>query len=116
MKPGRVSLTIYQGGTFRQRFVWKTPNDQGVLEPRDLTGYAARSQIRINGRDVLTFDSADDSVTLTADGVIELLASADDVSAAATGSGSWSLEVDVPGGDRIVLLAGPVTLMQETTR
>lgn len=122
MKPGRLDLVIEQGGTFRRRFVWKrkaTPT--AIPRPRDLTGAIARSQIRVNGNPVLTFDSdsgASPDGTITfgdADGWIELLADDDVVSAVTPGSGVWSLEVKPSGEDRVVLLKGDVTILAEVT-
>jgi hypothetical protein len=117
MKPGRVSLTIVQGATFRQRFLWKAPVVQGgPAVPKDLTSWTAKAQVRINGRVALTFDTTDATIVCGSDGTIELHAAAAVVSAAKAGAGTWSLEMQPPaGGDRVVLLAGPVTIVQEVT-
>ena len=40
--PGKYNFTIYQGATFGFGISWKT----NLGEPKDLTGYSARMQIR----------------------------------------------------------------------
>lgn len=121
MKPGRLTLTIVQGATFRRRFVWKTRAAAGATpQPLDLSDYTGRAQMRVNGTAVLTFDSTpgpdvDGSIAFGSDGSIELLADADTVSAVAHGSGDWSLEVQPPVGDRDVLLMGQLTILEEVT-
>ena len=120
VKPGRLTLIIVQGATFRRRFVWKAPRTVGGQpQARDLTGCAGRAQVRVGDRVALTFDSApgaDGTITFGADGVIELVADADVVARATAGSGSWSLEVQEPAGDRVVLLQGQATIQREITR
>lgn len=120
MKPGNLHLTIIKGGVFRQRLTWKAPPAEGGdPAPLNLTGYTGRAQIRVGGRAVLTLDSAggaDGTITFDAAGGIELYAPAAAVSAATAGAGVWSLEVEPPGGDRIVLLSGGVTITAEATR
>lgn len=121
MKPGSLSLTIIRGATFRRRLIWKAPPAPGQApQPLDLTGYTGRAQVRVAGVAVLTLDSdastaPDGTITFAADGSIELYATDTVASGLPMGHGAWSLEVQPPGGDRDVLLAGHVTITGEPT-
>ena len=120
MNPGRLALVVRQGETFRRRFIWKAPLTAGATPtPKDLTGWSARSQVRVDGVVQLTFDSAggvDGTITLGADGTIELLASESTVNTKRAGSGAWSLKLTPPVGDSIVLIEGAATIREEITQ
>lgn len=121
MRPGSYDLVVTQGGALREPFRWvrRTPPSP-QRTPVALAGGKARARIVIARQPVLTFDSdpavqRDGTITLTNDGVIELYAAPDIVSAAHTGTGDWSLEVEPVGEDRRVLLAGRATIVREST-
>lgn len=117
--PVAMSLTIYQGATFRQSFTWKTGDPP---EPVDLTGCSARAQIREN------YSSTAPLVSLTTEnggivlggveGSIALYLSAT-ATAALPGLDKmayWDLEIVWVNGDVTRLFQGRVTISKEVTR
>jgi hypothetical protein len=59
---------IYEGGTWRQTIRLKTREEDGTESVRDLTGLAARGELRVeaNSAAVFEFDSADGSIEIEA--------------------------------------------------
>lgn len=59
----RVDLRVYEGGTFRKQFQWKTNGT-----PVDITGYIGEMQVRAKATDaspLLTLTTADGGVEIT---------------------------------------------------
>jgi hypothetical protein len=111
----QYDLTIQQGATFRRQFRWLADGD-----PVDLTGFAARMQIR---RSVKAVDVLVDATT--ANGLLTIAALAGEVTvelpATLTAgisavSGVYDLEMVDPGGFVTRLLEGDVTFSPEVTR
>ena len=124
MKPGQHDFTIYQGTTWRASLVWRDP----LNNPRDLTGYTARMQIR-STIDAITaladLTTENGGITITAaEGQIDLLLT--DAETAAldfapssplmAGQGIYDLELESPTGEVTRLLQGNVVLDPEVTR
>lgn len=119
--PTEMPLTIYQGATFRQRWVWKSGPTLAEAEVVDLTGCVARAAIR---------EKYDDSVALldmtTENGRIVLGGAAGtidlELAAGATASlpylkrgALWDMEVEWPDGDVCRRFQGAVTISPEVT-
>lgn len=114
--PAKLKFTIYQGATFRRPLRWLNPDKT----PIDLTGCAARMQVRedIDAPAVLLELSTDNGrIALggTA-GTVELLVDAVTTAAIAWESGVWDLEIAHPGGDVTRLAEGPISVRREVTR
>ena len=113
MNPGRYSLTIYRGDTYRWRFtLWA---DREKTEPADLTGAAVAAQI----------------YSLSSDGSVIALACEIEmpniVNAALTAAQSaslpkmgvraqWDMQVTWLSGDVSTVLAGNVDVTGDVTR
>ena len=114
--PAKLKFTIYQGATFRRPLRWLNPDKT----PIDLTGCAARMQVRedIDAPTVLLELSTDNGrIALggTA-GTVELLVDAVTTAAIAWESGVWDLEIAHPGGDVTRLAEGSISVRREVTR
>ena len=114
-----ASLPIVQGANLRYKITWSV---DGV--PVDLSsGYTAACQVR-NGIDgstaILSLTSGAGTITLSALGVIYLLATAAVTAAITgleTGDGVWDLEItETATGFVTNLIGGPVNFTQEVTR
>jgi hypothetical protein len=112
------NLTIDQGATYRQSFLWR----QGAAgsTPQDLTGYTARMQIRQSVLDstvLLDMTSANAGIALGgASGVVQLYIAATATTALPAGQAVYDLEMVAPNGDVTRLLQGSVNISGEVTR
>ena len=116
MPAAKLKLKIEQGATFRQSFNWST-NDS----PVNLTGYAARMQMRnpIESPTIIhELTTQNGGITFTDElaGKIELFISDTDTSAFKFDSCVYDLEMIAPNSDVIRLLEGEITLSKEVTR
>ncbi len=117
MPAAQYDITIEQGATFLLDLLWKDSNGT----PVDLTGYAARMQVRrkYDAPDpaLLSFTDANGAITLGgAAGTIAIkgLATLTDVVPAK--QGVYDLELVAPNGDVTRLVAGIVIVTPEVTR
>ena len=132
--PAKLKFTIYQGATFRKRLTWKGPLP--AQTPIDLTGCAARMQVRpevesstvllelttanggitLGGRDARA-KVRDGGITLGGvAGTIELFVSDDASTLFTWTAGVWDLEIEFPGGDVRRLAQGSISVSPEVTR
>lgn len=106
LTPAKHNFTIWQGTTFRYRFTWHTagPESPGY----NLTGYTALLEIRNKpgGTVLLTLTTADNSITVDADGIITLFISATDTANLTWKTGVYDLILTAPGSDTSALLFG----------
>lgn len=112
----KVNLNIYQGATFRHRFVWK----DGKGKPINLTGYTARLQARES------IESANAPITLTTEnggislsgvtGAISLYMSDEATALITTKKLVYDLELEAPNGDVVRLVSGSINVSFEVTR
>jgi hypothetical protein len=111
-----VRLTILQGSTFSQEFVWKTGDP---LTEVDLTSYTAQAQARATYTSETTlFDLTTENGGITLggeDGTITLDISAEDTADLAAGTYVWDLELTV-GSTVRRLIAGKVIVSPEVTQ
>lgn len=115
MIPGRLDLTISQGATFDDQFIWESGD--GVAY--NLTGFTARLQIRATKDDSTTLVSLTNGAGLTLGGIagtIDVLLSATTTAALSFTTAFWDLELVSGGGVVYRLLEGYVTLSKEVTR
>jgi hypothetical protein len=126
----KKDLYVEQGATFVLVFQWchesaVTPGQPG--DPRDLTGWTARMQMRKSVTDpaVLTATSADAKIVLgyveggspdPTNGRIKIELPAEDTGALALKSLKYDMEVVSPSGRVYRLLEGGVTVSLNITR
>lgn len=110
-------MTIYQGADFERVLTWSL-GEPSVLV--DLTGYAARMQLRTYTESadvVLDLTTANGRITLGGtDGTIELHLTATDTEALPANQYAYDLEVIAPGGFVTRLVEGFVNVDPEVTR
>jgi hypothetical protein len=111
-----VRLTILQGSTFSQQFVWKTGDP---ATPADLTSYTARAQARAtytSSTAIFDLTTANGGITLggTA-GTITLALSSTATAALTPGNYVWDLELTL-GSTVRRLIAGKLTVSPEVTQ
>lgn len=116
MAAAKYKLKLEQGVTLRQPFTWRAA---GV--PVDLTGYAARMQIRpeIGSSAVLAELTTDNGGILITDPVSgTFVLYLDDAATAELefDEAMYDVELIAPNGDVIRVLQGVVTLSPEVTR
>jgi hypothetical protein len=111
-EPGYVSLRLRRGTTFRWSGVYKVGADAASAAAVDISGYAATACVMTPGATTF-FITGDSSLTLGADGTIQLFKGATLVSPLTVGKGSWFLEWLPTGGDKSVLLSGPAEVVSE---
>lgn len=115
MAAHKVDLAVDQGATFDKSFVWRL---SGALV--DLTGCAARSQVRASASSTtVLFDmtSANGRVELGgAAGTVRLLLTDEVTAALAAKPGVYDLFIDFPAGNSVRLMAGNFTVAQRVTR
>lgn len=112
---GIVALTIDQGADLDRLLTW-TDSDG---TPIDLTGWAARMEIRSKpgGSLYAAFDTDDGSIVLgDAAGTIRITASAATTSAWTWARGVYDLELTDGAGKVTRLIQGSVTLTPEVTQ
>ncbi len=126
MLPGNYPLTIYQGQTYTQIFIWTCgPGTPGSVPasvpavgstpiPVDLTGYTATMQIRavqmVAGS--LLYDASSDITLGGTAGTITLVISSADTGGFNWFSGFYDLFLTDSSGNAYPLLAGTVTINQ----
>lgn len=119
MPAGTLNLTIEQGATFRKLLTWKTGTPP---TPVDLTGYAARMQMRNSP----TAPTAVVSITNTPNsqgvitlggltGTIEIYIN-DTATMSITSGGVYDLELIAPNTDVIRLVQGKYTISPNITK
>jgi hypothetical protein len=116
MRAGKYQIVIEQGATFTLQLVWKDANGVAV----DLTGYAARMQVR-RGVEVpdtlLSLTSAGGGIVLGgAAGSIAISVPASVTQTLDPGSAVYDLEMESPSGFVTRLLQGRVIISPEVTR
>lgn len=110
----RKDLAIEQGAGWR----WVITVNAGG-EPADLTGYAARLQMRETVDAAEPFVSLTDGDGITVDeeaGTLDVYLSDDDTAALTVRRGVYDLEIEPAGGDTVRLYAGKVRISPEVTR
>ena len=119
--PAKLKFTIYQGATFRKRLTWKGPLP--AQTPIDLTGCAARMQVRPEVESstvLLELTTANGGITLGGvAGTIELYVGATATAAINWEGGVFDLEIIHPGAlpDDVTRIAqGTVSVSPEVTR
>lgn len=119
MPAAKYDLLLEQGSLFTLDLIYK----DGTGTPIDLTGYAARMQIRQKHSSpdpaALTFSTTDGSIVLGGvDGTIHVEASAEATSGVEIKAGVYDLELIPPSGedDTFRLVEGTVTISKEVTR
>ena len=108
-------FTADQGATFSQVITWKDSTNS----PIDLTGYAARMQIRqkVSSSVSLALTTDNGRITLgDAAGTITLGVSAADMEALPAGSYTYDLELISTSGEVSRLLMGTFVVRSEVTR
>ena len=116
-KPAKLKFTIYQGATFRKRMTWYAP---GKKTPIDLTGCAARMQVRAEiGSPTILLELTTENGGITlggATGSVELLSAPSETATMAWDGGVWDLEIVHPGGEVTRLAQGSLCVSPEVTR
>lgn len=119
-EPKREDITVYQGATFRNRFIWKT-GDPAV--PVDITGYTVRMQIRPSKRSDRVFANLDNDtlggITLTdaANGQFDVRIEADVTDEFSSFvKAVYDIELEAPDGTVTRLVEGQVTVSLQVTR
>jgi hypothetical protein len=116
MPAAQYDFAIEQGATTIRSFVWKSSDGT----PVDLTGYAARMQVRrsVSAADVLleasTFNNRIQLDPLA--GRITLVLPADVTAAINWTRGRYDIELVSPDGDVTRLVQGEITVSKEITR
>jgi hypothetical protein len=109
-----IALKMYQGGTFREGFVYKNR----LKKPYDLTGYRARMQVR-DAAGALIADLTTENGGITLGGVagtIDLYVSDEDTAVMSFTTAQYDLFLLAPNGDAIPIIAGKVTLTKGQTK
>lgn len=120
MKPAIITLTIYQGQTFDDEFVFRDPDGN----PEDFTGYEARMQIRPTITDtavVMDLTTANGRIVpLDNQGMIKFNVSAEDTADLSSEymyeTWWYDLEIYNVAGRVERLMQGAVVFWPETTR
>lgn len=116
MPAAQYTLTIEQGATLAQEFIWKDSDDN----PVDLTGYSAEAHVREShdaSSTLLELSTGDSTITLDEpNGSITLNATAATTAALSPALAVWDLEVTDAGGTVTRLVEGSVDITPEVTR
>jgi hypothetical protein len=113
-KPGRLDITINQGGTFGP-LVLTLKDASGAAV--DLTGWKAEAQYRASSSSATVLATFTCTITDPKGGVIRVSLS-DDATAAlsAPAAGEWDLFVTTAAGEKYRILAGTVQVLPRVTR
>lgn len=99
---------------------YDTGGEMLFYPPRDLTGYEARMQARVDVSDtatVLDLSSADGDITIVgAGGVVRVVVPAEVTAALEFDQARYSVEIVSPTGEVTTILDGTLTLTREVTR
>lgn len=119
--PTEMPLTIYQGATFRKRFIWRSGPTIAEAELVDLTDCVSRAYVREK------YDSPEPlAKMMTENGLIVLGGAAATIDLHLPPSMTsaipylkrgavWDQEIEWPDGDVCRLFYGPVTISPEVT-
>lgn len=113
MPAAKLNLTVEQGADFYKRLVWRDKNKR----PVNLTGYAAKMQVRSSAGSpaiILELSTANGRIAFPGSGAIELIIAASDTEAIA--SGVYDLKLYTPGGKEIRFIEGKLTVMPGVTK
>lgn len=110
-----IDLTIYQGKTLRFDLIW------GGLTPIDVTGWAARMQLRPEARASNTYlnltSDPDGGITVgTTDGKFSIFVSDEDCAELPVVSGAWDIELIDTDGNVYLGESGRFSIVAEVTR
>lgn len=115
MKTGKCNLRINQGATFAKKFVWSVG---GV--PADLTGWAARMQIRLehdSKESLANLTTENDGITIEPlEGRFDLFLSAEQTAELNFDEAVYDIELVSPTGYVGRIIEGKVKLSPEVTR
>ena len=118
--PANIDLTFYQGQTLGKKFKWRIGKSVDDSVPVDLTGCAARLQVRervASETVLLSLTTENGGIVLGgADGTITMHMSAADTAAIEWRRGVYDLEIEFPDGTVIRRLQGRATVSPEVTR
>ena len=112
-KVTKFDFTIYQGTT--HRMVVRC-NDAETGEPMDLSGYTARSQIRINFDDPLPIAEFNVSFLDASLGAILLHLSPEQTAELDFNKANYDVEIDDGAGGVHRVVMGVITLSKEVTK
>lgn len=120
MAAGKHNFVCEQGATFNPVITWRQQVDGVPGDPVDLTGYAARMQVRPSPSSTtviveLTTDNSRISLG-GASGEIELLIEDEDTADLPSGSYKYDLELESAGGITTRLLKGSFKVDPEVTK
>jgi hypothetical protein len=111
--PGTLNLTIRQGADFSITLALKGPDGQ----PVDLTGYSVAAQVRKTPATTTPTATFTCGIPSPTQGLISVSLSHDTTAAlTAPDVGYWDLFLTAPGGTRLCLVAGSVTVSPSITR
>lgn len=118
MRPGTYNITLCQGTTLRQSFIWMQANG---TDPVDLTGFTARSQIRkmkdASGPPVLDLSTSNGGIILGgASGKLTLYATPNQTDLLTADKYVYDIEITEPGGDVHRIIEGCVMVSKGVTR
>lgn len=113
-------LTIKQGATFRQKFVYKAGASVNNAAPVDLSGFTGRAQMRpdYNSTAVHASWTTENGGMLLGGptGEITLFSSASDTELMPAEKGVWDLELVSPDGEVLRILEGTTEVTPEVTK
>ena len=108
MTPGKYTLAIYRGDSYRWQFkLWA---DTAKTDPIDLTGVTVKAEIRDKSGGTILGTL---TCVVTLPNIIDASLAADD--SALLKSGVWDLQLTYAGGDVSTVLAGPATVTPDVT-
>jgi hypothetical protein len=116
MTPATYNITIYQGATFSAKFFIASKNTPD--QPRDLTGYSVRMQVRKNEKAtayIVELSTENDRVLISEDNKVTLALSAIETAALPVGKFLYDLEL-INGSTVTKPLRGSVSVIAEVTR
>lgn len=109
MTPGKFPLNLYRGDTYRYQFrLWK---DTAQTVPADLTGAAAKAEIRDRpgGTLIAVF-----VCNVVVPNIVDIVLDAADC-AKLPSSAMWDLQLTYANGDVATMVAGPVNVTPDVT-
>ena len=110
MTPGKYSLALYRGDSYKWQFILWTDTDKTV--PADLTGVVPKAEIRNApaGTVILVM-----TTSVTMPNKINMSITAVQCAALTTAGGVWDLQLTYAAGDVATVLAGAVTVTADIT-
>lgn len=110
MKPGNMPMDIYRGDTSAWQF--KLYEDEEKTIPSDLTGVAAKAQIRDRSGGAKITEL---TCEITLPNTILMTLSATASKAISITRGVWDLQLTYPDGRVVTIVAGGVTVTPDVT-